>query len=186
MQPILQYPNDLRLVVLCGGVVGPLTVLEQQNVSQDSVQAVFRIIGESHWISIYQHGVLLMHEILSCSDEPYPHATHVHAFTDVLPHFYRGSQYSISVQFTSLKEVQPEQSKMVVLFPNPLGHGPVPYTSIDWDFNSTGLTWNTTHFYTLPQGNVAVQTQSHLDLALSSSTACTSERTTHEDTLALV
>ena len=167
MQPILQYPSDLRLVVLRGGEVGRLTVLASKTIAYGPLSVTFRIIGESHWITVRRNGQLCLHEILSCSDASYPQATHQHAFDDEQPHLYQERGYQIGVDFVPSEEVslpRRTSNQLCVEFPNPLEDGPLPFTSIEWEVAPTEINWRTIHYYALPGQSVAVHSTSRLEV----------------------
>lgn len=154
-----QHPKDLRLGVSQTQEIQPLTVLAEKTVVIEELSITFRIIGESHWITISHNENILLQEILACVSLQGEHWQHQHSFIDSRSHTFAKDGYEIQLVFA---EMTPRISQMgnlnsiEVYFPNPLGNGEEPFTRIWWEYDGHTLQWWTIHVYPLEDGTVAV------------------------------
>lgn len=160
----LQHPDQLRLVLVRAHHL-PLAVhvLQTHTVTAASAVITFRIIGESHWITVQRAGEV-WHEVLACVPTPRCQPAFVHQFNGDDGCAFTSGGYSVQLSLVPLTaEVAARgQSgdRIEVLFPHPYGDGPLPFTRIWWAIERDAIRWWTSHVYPLAAGTVAVLSES--------------------------
>ncbi|GAB4553025.1 MAG: hypothetical protein OHK0023_21660 [Anaerolineae bacterium] len=169
---IEQNPQDLMLAILRGDMPISLTVFAKQVVNLDKLRIDFRIIGESHWITVRRdHDTAksqIWHELLACVGVDSSMCVYTHQFFDLQTHTYRYLDASLQAtghiwfekyaphQLPSLREMQ-----LHVTFPQV--HGQMPITSVGWDIlNANRLNWWTFHLYPNAYGASGVHSYTEL------------------------
>jgi hypothetical protein len=162
METILQNPKDLILGVAISGVpVEGLTVLSSRTVQYGSYGVTFRIIGESHWVTLSFEGEIILEEVLACVKLSRPWS-HEHSFADGQAHTFLTGTYAAHVSFQPFYPFPiPENSSYIQFaFPNPMGGTFVPFTRILWDCTESILRWKTLHVYPLERCVTSVLSES--------------------------
>jgi|GEM_PF-1027353 len=165
MVPVFQQPTDLVLGV-CRTPAIPvrLQVLAMQRWQLRDIEVTFRIIGESHWISVQRCGAPVLHELLACV--PLPNATCMfhHAFQATTSCRYQIEDYTVAVTFQPFAEhhqqLGSDHDNIEIQFPHPLGHAQLPFTRIWWRTRDDCLQWWTLHTYINDQAAIAVVSES--------------------------
>jgi hypothetical protein len=136
--------------------INGLTVLRSQTVANDKHEITFRIIGESHWVTISRNRQVVLQEILACVNLEEVLWHHTHPFTDKTQHFFETTAYSVSIIFqpfvSQMKNFDTRIAHLQLDFPNPVEGTTLPFTRIWWSFSGTSLCWETIHVYPSPQG----------------------------------
>ena len=158
-----QDPKDLYLGVTSAHKIQDLTVLASAELELGDLSIVFRVIGESHWVTISRKGAVVFQEVLACVDLEGPHWQHQHSFQNGKTHSWAYGDYEIRVTFEPMSEAIARfgnTQQLEVRFPHPLGEGDAPFTRVWWEVGSDQIKWWTFHVYPLKLETIAVLTKS--------------------------
>lgn len=189
MDTIAQHPRDLRLLVQASGPPpSGLTVLSERHIAiAANLRLTLRVIGESHWVTLAGAGRRL-DEVLACYQPHLPGALYGGAIPPAGELEVRAGGYGCRVWAAPLDgqvEAAGRGPAMLELrFPHPHGGRELPFTRLWWERDPSGraLTWHSIHCYALPGGDLAVRSQTRLDLrrwALAGLPAAGAVATTH-------
>jgi len=148
-----QTPADLVLAVMSHTLPANLQIIEQAQMTRGAWRVDFRIIGESHAISVYYDDVPVMHEVLACVDVEAHSCAHLHPFSTLQAHQYADSGgYQVQVDFNEMPAwALPAESVSMIRVDFPKVFGIAPVTQIQWKATATGVRWWTLHTYPLSQ-----------------------------------
>lgn len=164
----VQCPDDLQLVLVRSQNF-PLGVhvLQAQTISVADVGVTFRIIGESHWITV-RRADEVWHEVLACVPVPQCPLEFAHAFDRRASCAYTNHGYSVQVMQVPLTAEIARRGQigahMEVVFPHPQGGELLPFTRIWWHVAPKQIQWWTIHVYPLERETIAVLSESRYDL----------------------
>lgn len=173
METLLQYPQDLVLGVRTDTKpIEGLTVLSTRQVTIGNHSVTFRIIGESHWITVRHHGNTLLHEVLACVRLNDAEWQYVYPFREGFPHTYTYTSPLLSyctqlktVPFTSdIASTDRSYEHLHLDFPHPFGGSTLPFTSVWWTVEELLVRWGSTHVYPLEDRTTAVISESSMNL----------------------
>ncbi len=131
-----QRPDDLTLMVMHTAQCPlDLHILEARCVPVSDGVIEFRIIGESHWITVRRDGRVL-HEVLACVPGTVRDAAVNQGFISDAPCSYATQGYAITVSCTPLSPViaarERDGDSIEVAFPHPHGGDVLRFTRIWW------------------------------------------------------
>lgn len=161
----MQDPRDLILVV-ARSALSPMNVhvLETRHVTFGTVEVYFRIIGESHWITVTEGCTPLLHEVLACVPLPRAACSFHHSFRHIQTCSYEDQQYSVNVRCVPITEEVAVRGTagehLQVDFPHPFGAAPHPFTRVWWHVIDGDLVWGTVHVYPCSENIIAVLSES--------------------------
>lgn len=162
----MQNPQDV--VLLAGPFETPptLKVVESNSIwLPTGGLAIFRIIGESHWITICDKNLVpIWHEILACIElgTQYPQAQMLtNTGFGSEPFIAQRRNYTTKIVVKPFTTWQPQGQLIKYLFPKPEWSQETPFTGISWVVNNNQLSWETVHTYPLsPTETVVLQSNS--------------------------
>jgi hypothetical protein len=157
MQPIIQQPTDLKLIVTDNPMTEQLTIIKSAILEASDWQFTFNIIGESHSVSIQHDNIAQLQETLVCGDLPPERCLHYHSFAAQADHRYQANHYTIEVRFTN----QPTRGQFMLEYVFPNVGDQTPMTGIGWRQESHGMMWWTLHTYPYAGGCTYVETRSY-------------------------
>jgi hypothetical protein len=163
LTPIIQHPNDLRLVVTQDKPLPSLKSLKQRDVMLGQWRVRFCIIGESHQVQLWKKEALVWGEMLACVNimpTQYPHHYHFDTMQD---HHYQTAHYTVSVEFTDSARVPPQAAGRL-RYEFPMAYDVLPVTEVRWGLAGTQLHWWTLHTYPSQTGITYVYSQSTFKL----------------------
>lgn len=153
LETIQQSPTALVLAILQQDLPAGLRILRQAQLQHNQWRVQFRIIGESHAITLsYQHEVVF-HEVLACVEVSPEHCTHYQPFRTLQDHHYTQTvvpqrQYSVQINFDPNPAWRiAEDSDPMIEFAFPNVGTLTPVTRIHWRMENQRLTWWTLHTY---------------------------------------
>lgn len=146
-----QRPEDLTLIVMHTTQCPlDLYVLQARRVPVFGGVIEFRIIGESHWITV-RHGQQVLHEVLACVPVTVPDAVVTHAFIPGAPCSHAEHGYAVMVACAPLTPAIAAWGRgsdsIEVVFPHPHGGDVLPFTRIWWQAEPFAIRWWTLHVY---------------------------------------
>lgn len=146
LQPVIQRPHDLRLVVIQQALLPVLTPLCQSDVTLGCWGVRFGIIGESHQIQVWRDGSPYLAEMLACVDFSASACDHFHRFDRLEAYHYDMPGYNVSVEFAKRPRHRPRcDGRLQFVFP--VSNGVLPITEIRWWQVRDMLHWWTLHVY---------------------------------------
>lgn len=168
LTPVYQKPSDLELAIADQQIPVHFTIYKSRLIRAKKIRAIFRIIGESHWITLEHEDGAVFHEALACIRMPTCNLMHHHCFSLQQPHRFSNDYYAIRVEFhhalpgkhqTAFDEAPP---LLKMEFP-PI-YGQIPVTQINLSQVDGYLYWSTLHLYPRQHGLIAVETRSEYRL----------------------
>jgi hypothetical protein len=165
LKSTLQDPRNLLLgVIHTEDLPLSLRVLDARVIVVGDWSVTFRIIGESHWITIRVAGQKVLHEVLACVPVGTTAWIFQHPFTDRCSCDYSSGPYSVTVDFAPLSlDIAARGTDgecLQVDFPHPEGGASLPFTRIWWRVAEDAITWWTTHVYPEAHQTTAVLSRS--------------------------
>jgi len=170
MESIFQDPRDLILgITMDDTPVNGLTVLQESSITHDSYEITFRIIGESHWVTISHSGRVVCQEVLACVRLEGVSWTHEYNFKEETTHRLISDGYAVSVGLENFREefhkLGTDAEHLSLYFPDPFGGNFLPFTRVWWIRDADVLRWWTLHVYAQPTQPVVVVSSSRFSLA---------------------
>lgn len=162
LNPIIQRPNDLRLLV-SRETIPLLKALRQRDVTVGRWRARFCIIGESHQVQIWREDSLYLTEVLACVDFSAAQYDHSYHFNKLDPHYHHMPDYNVSVEFAARPRRRPRCDGRLH-FAFPVSNGVLPITEIRWWAADDNLHWWTLHVYPQTSAITYVYSQSALKI----------------------
>lgn len=169
---IEQHPKDLILGILRCEAPIALTVLAKQAVTLAKWRIDFRIIGESHWITVRCNNEdiepQIWHELLACVGLDTSKCAYAHRFSDMQEHAYHYEDKSLRVVgkiwFEAYRAHQlPTLRGMQLDMAFPQVHGQTPITRVGWEIlTAHRLNWWTFHLYPNASGALGVHSYTEL------------------------
>ena len=153
LETVQQSPTALVLAILEQNLPAGLRVLRQAQIKHASWCVHFRIIGESHAITVSYQDDVVFHEVLACVDVSPQDCTHYQPFHALQDHDYKQAiipqrPYSVQVIFAPQPVWNtPETSDQMIEFAFPNVGTLTPVTRIHWRMDDHTLTWWTLHTY---------------------------------------
>jgi hypothetical protein len=169
MDTIFQDPRDLILGVKNDdNPITQLTVLLTKSLVHRGYDVTFRIIGESHWITLSRQGKIVLQEVLACVKLEHVVWSHEHSFDDGREHQFVTEGYAVSIGFIPFTHAITRLGRglehLQLNFPNPLGGEQLPFTRIWWSLSDGSIRWWTIHVY--PQEHMTTAVLSVSEFAL--------------------
>lgn len=172
MNTIAQHPRDLRLLVQASGPPpsGLRVLSERQIALGPRHRLTLRVIGESHWVTVAGPGGRV-DEVLAC----YQPAGGGALYSGALPPAgwlkVSAGDYACAIWAAPLDSRVAARGRgpaaLEVAFPHPYGGAEPPFTRLWWEHDPAAgrVAWRSIHAYALPDGPVAVISQTRLALA---------------------
>jgi hypothetical protein len=119
-----------------------------------NIRVVLRIMKESHWVTVYQNGKVLFHEVLACVPLISDVWTERHRFGNGRSYLYNNGNYKFQAEFVNGSDAARFVGRlyafsMEVRFPNPFGGSNPPFTRICCTINRQRVALKTVHTYVM-------------------------------------
>ena len=170
LETVQQSPTALVLAILEQNLPAGLRVLRQAQIKHASWCVHFRIIGESHAITVSYQDDVVFHEVLACVDVSPQDCTHYQPFRTLQDHHYTQTDipqypYSVQVNFDPQPAWNtPETSDSMIEFAFPDVGDFTPVTRIHWRIEDHLLIWWTLHTYPNAGNMTYVHSRSQVNL----------------------